>query len=1079
MTSFFFGSKQKSAIKRYSAVHARTLSIESLESRELLSVTTGLLDANDCASAAALYSECPISENANLIDITELTAENLRAAIDQASQTPEDDVILVHTTADSNTISLNGSALVVDVNSDQYGSIIIAGYGDSLLTISNTEENVALIVSGNVYFDGVAFLAQEALGRSFQTDNLVVVADGASASFSHSMWTVENVAIASTGTPTGGAQSALSAGDNIEPTGFHPESTHTYNTTLQISGTKYAFIAGLTLSDYNQLQNWTINQRTISGDFIDAEKSGKNDSNLCWMGVASNILWYTGWANSLVQNEYGYESFYSEDDVFRYFADHCVNHGGLTYDALVWFFTGESQSWNTYGSVDVKKEGGGFYQDLEVENPRALYSIGNVYSAYTLSYITDCLQNNYGIELTIQFYSHSGGHSLYAHSITAWGYVYDTSYSTDDPEYYQGIFVSDSDNSRSGAKAPNSIRLVDLAWDDSRWQYQLFNYGYNSYDIYLTQYTSLAPIGPYLEALPVPTLSVAAEGSNSVSVTVGEVENASFYTVQYSRNEDFSDAASVRVNSGTTTINNLCANTTYYFRALASGAGLYASLDYSETQSATTYTPVSAVVVNGNKVSVSWGDDNTMADSIRYRAVGAASWTTKALKSGVTNFTFNGSVGVNYEIEILLDQQENNVIAASATILDQPKLKVDKNAIRDDSFQVEVTNYAAKNLATEATQAILTVNGVQTTLDIENQQGECNLANGGKATFANGVFTFSEMASATSYKVQITFTNGSSSQSASVTVKTTKAPYLTPNIVSAVAVSDSSVVVRWEASCGKGSTTEANKYTVQYSLDGNKWTNATTSATGGSYTIQRLKGGVEYQVRVFATKDSAFEASAPSVALPAQTLTLPKIAAVKNSVTDDSFSVNVTNYQNSNLDKATTLNVKSDKFGEAALALQNGTGSAVFSNGMTAAFENGVLTFTDAPSATQQKIQINFSDGVCTTAWSQALTIKTAKAAYNQPILSSPAAASGTNVSVKWAQVYGKNSTTVTAQSYTVQYSTDGVKWKNASTRVVGTNFTITNLLPNTGYLVAVIANKDSLFNASQPSESLFVTTGN
>ena len=50
----------------------------------------------------------------------------------------------------------------------------------------------------------------------------------------------------------------------------------------------------------------------------------------------------------------------------------------------------------------------------------------------------------------------------------------------------------------------------------------------------------------------------------------------------------------------------------------------------------------------------------------------------------------------------------------------------------------------------------------------------------------------------------------------------------------------------WKNTYGKKTDITAQKYTVQYSLDGYKWSNATTGATGNSYTIQKLKGGNMY-----------------------------------------------------------------------------------------------------------------------------------------------------------------------------------------------------------------------------------------
>ena len=477
-----------------------------------------------------------------------------------------------------------------------------------------------------------------------------------------------------------------------------------------------------------------------------------------------------------------------------------------------------------------------------------------------------------------------------------------------------------------------------------------------------------------------PTLSVVTTGTDTAAVTVGGVANASGYTLQYSKNPDFSNAANRNVPAGTTTINNLSPDTMYYFRVMATGTGAYSNSDFSSIRSAKTDKPDDTeITINGKKVTISWEDGSPMPDAVRYRvANGSTKWTTKKLKAGVTSYTFSGAVGKDYEIQVLLDQQETNILQATAVVLDQPKLKADKAYLKDDTFQVNVTNYAAKNLAANATQAILTVNGVQTKVDIQYQQGSAALANGGYVTFNNGLFTFTDMNSNTAYKVQVAFTDGLSvsTLSSNLSVKTTKACYETPTLTSATAISDTAISVTWTSVNGKNSPTRAQTYTIQYSLNGKKWTNATTKATGNSYTIQKLKGGNEYRIRVLATKDKQFEASAVSNDLPAETLALPKTALDKKTMTSSSFKLNVTNYYGTNLTKATTLNVLSDKYGTTSINLQNG-GSASFAYGMTVTFSNGALTFTNVPVGIQQKLQINVSNGVCTTAWSKAVSVKT------------------------------------------------------------------------------------------------------
>ena len=92
------------------------------------------------------------------------------------------------------------------------------------------------------------------------------------------------------------------------------------------------------------------------------------------------------------------------------------------------------------------------------------------------------------------------------------------------------------------------------------------------------------------------------------------------------------------------------------------------------------------------------------------------------------------------------------------------------------------------------------------------------------------------------------------------------------------------------------------------------------------------------------------------------------------------------------------------------------------------------------------------------------------------PSLTSVTAVSRTSVTVEWETVYGKNSTQP-AQYYTVQYSLDGAKWTNATTKATGTSFTIQKLKPGTQYLITVLATKDQWFNASEPSDAQLVTT--
>ena len=205
-----------------------------------------------------------------------------------------------------------------------------------------------------------------------------------------------------------------------------------------------------------------------------------------------------------------------------------------------------------------------------------------------------------------------------------------------------------------------------------------------------------------------------------------------------------------------------------------------------------------------------------------------------------------------------------------------------------------------------------------------------------------------------------------------VKAKTLITPYEAPTNVQAKATGDTTIDVTWEAS-------DAPKYTVEYSTDGAKWKKATTKAEGTSYTIQKLKGETEYQIRVSATKDKKCNASDPCYSESVTTLPTPKLTLDKTSVTSSAFKMNV-----ETLGYANVIHVMSNTFEKVTIYLDEGKGSAIIDagTGFTVSYEDGVLSFTDAPANTQQKVQISLGtdDGVCTTSWSKAVSVKTAKA---------------------------------------------------------------------------------------------------
>ena len=160
-----FGNNENQEKKHTSPVKGRKLNIESLESREMLSISPA-----DYDSIRAAYPDLNLSVDMadyNVIEITsaELTARNLQAAIDVAAKTTQDDVIVVRTTADNHTISLS-SPLSIDIDSAQFGSAIVVGFGDAdtivPLKISQSNGVAMSIAQGEVTLAGITFWGEMA-----------------------------------------------------------------------------------------------------------------------------------------------------------------------------------------------------------------------------------------------------------------------------------------------------------------------------------------------------------------------------------------------------------------------------------------------------------------------------------------------------------------------------------------------------------------------------------------------------------------------------------------------------------------------------------------------------------------------------------------------------------------------------------------------------------------------------------------------------------------------------------------------------------------------------------------------------
>lgn len=206
------------------------------------------------------------------------------------------------------------------------------------------------------------------------------------------------------------------------------------------------------------------------GTYADAEKSPTNteDDLMCWAAAASNILEWSGWGDIIGD----------ADSIFAYYQDHWTDEGGHAEFAWDWWFDGtnESQGRADWSQVDVA--GGGFYTtydftDYYLRSGDDLYAMGN---------INFLLKNGYGTVIGVT-------DNIGAHAITCWGYEYD------DNGYFQGIWVTDSDDQQGIDSPSDDLVYYDVTLNDYNWYLQDF-YGYNTWYINDVQGLSSMPTVP-------------------------------------------------------------------------------------------------------------------------------------------------------------------------------------------------------------------------------------------------------------------------------------------------------------------------------------------------------------------------------------------------------------------------------------------------------------------------------------------------------------------------------------------------------------------------------------------------------
>ena len=187
------------------------------------------------------------------------------------------------------------------------------------------------------------------------------------------------------------------------------------------------------------------------GTFHDANKTGNDDSLMCWAAAASNILDWTGWETAALSDQ---------TKIFQYFVGHWTDQGSLPFYGWNWWFDGtlppSGPKWSDWSKVDVP--GGDFWHSVTFAD---VYERGM--SANLLSDADSFLRSGYGVTLGI--YKTDGGHAL-----TLWGLEYTDGLGG---RQYNGIYVTDSDDGKTDEF------YYAVSWMNDHWYLQNYFGTYN------------------------------------------------------------------------------------------------------------------------------------------------------------------------------------------------------------------------------------------------------------------------------------------------------------------------------------------------------------------------------------------------------------------------------------------------------------------------------------------------------------------------------------------------------------------------------------------------------------------------
>ena len=169
-----------------------------------------------------------------------------------------------------------------------------------------------------------------------------------------------------------------------------------------------------------------------------------------------------------------------EDIIFKYFQDNFQYGeylGGDAGDGIRWFFDGSYPPADYFG-FDQPYDNTGNCLNISADSYLRTYDADYIGGGQELmNILADSVHNNAGVELGVF-------NPYMAHSITCYGFSYNSLVNKSSPDYYTGLFISDSDDDKYLDSPTDKIQYLPVHWSEARNCYQFDNYyDYNDVNI--------------------------------------------------------------------------------------------------------------------------------------------------------------------------------------------------------------------------------------------------------------------------------------------------------------------------------------------------------------------------------------------------------------------------------------------------------------------------------------------------------------------------------------------------------------------------------------------------------------------